>query len=573
MITELYQKELRALKDKAKEFSKKYPAFAGHLDGESSDPDVERILEGVAFLGAGIQEKLDSGFPQFAQSLMNLLAPQYLQEIPATTIIEFKPKLILKTGTSVPSGTHIDSVETSGVSCRFSTTSDVDVYPIELKDVELNTLGDQKAILKLSFSRLGASGGEIDLTKLKFLVSGDYLDATTLFYLINTRSKNISLRQGGSSKVIAGCKIKEMGTDDEFELLDHPGRVLPCYRVLSEYFLNKNKFLYFQLDSKTGPILASDSSFDLEIELEQLRGRIPKVNTDSIRIFTTPAINLFEHESEPLKYDQHDSEVLIQPLRNNLQQYSVHSIDSVSGYNRLTATRREYFPMSLLASSDNETGVYEAVRKSDAETKEVGVYLSLSYPEELDIPQSETLSVTMKCSNGALANNLSAGEISKATSATSELLTFKNIAPPTTYVPAQTGEEVWNLLSHLTTNFLPIADLANLKSLLELYIPRNTTGKRDENANSKRLDSISDVEVEPVEYLFRGTMVRGQKIVLQIDGAGFAGLGDLYVFGTVVHKLFKDFAAINSFVELVVVDTNSGEELEWKAKFGSHSLI
>jgi len=64
MKTESYQAELQNLKDNAREFARKYPALAPHLAGASSDPDVERILQGTAFLSAGIQERLDTDFPE-----------------------------------------------------------------------------------------------------------------------------------------------------------------------------------------------------------------------------------------------------------------------------------------------------------------------------------------------------------------------------------------------------------------------------------------------------------------------------------------------------------------------------
>ena len=65
MKTDLYQNELRSLRDGAREFSRKYPALAPHLSGSSTDPDVERILQGTAYLSAGIQERLDTDFPDF----------------------------------------------------------------------------------------------------------------------------------------------------------------------------------------------------------------------------------------------------------------------------------------------------------------------------------------------------------------------------------------------------------------------------------------------------------------------------------------------------------------------------
>ena len=52
MFNRYFQQELANLKDLGGEFAKAHPALAPMLSGSSADPDVERLLEGVAFLTA-----------------------------------------------------------------------------------------------------------------------------------------------------------------------------------------------------------------------------------------------------------------------------------------------------------------------------------------------------------------------------------------------------------------------------------------------------------------------------------------------------------------------------------------
>ncbi len=47
-----YLQELSNLRDLGAEFSKAHPENASMLSGRRSDPDVERLLEGTAFLTA-----------------------------------------------------------------------------------------------------------------------------------------------------------------------------------------------------------------------------------------------------------------------------------------------------------------------------------------------------------------------------------------------------------------------------------------------------------------------------------------------------------------------------------------
>ena len=64
MFNRHFQQELDNLRDLGEAFSKAHPAVAPMLIGPTADPDVERLLEGVAFLTALLREKLDDDFPE-----------------------------------------------------------------------------------------------------------------------------------------------------------------------------------------------------------------------------------------------------------------------------------------------------------------------------------------------------------------------------------------------------------------------------------------------------------------------------------------------------------------------------
>ena len=75
MFNRYFQEEMRHLKDLGEEFSKAHPSLAPLLSGSSADPDVERLLEGVAFLTALLRQKLDDEFPELINELMQLICP------------------------------------------------------------------------------------------------------------------------------------------------------------------------------------------------------------------------------------------------------------------------------------------------------------------------------------------------------------------------------------------------------------------------------------------------------------------------------------------------------------------
>ena len=85
MFNRYFQDELANLRDLGAEFSESHPAIAPMLSGATTDPDVERLLEGVAFLTALMRQKLDDDFPEIIHELIRLIWPHYLRPIPSSS--------------------------------------------------------------------------------------------------------------------------------------------------------------------------------------------------------------------------------------------------------------------------------------------------------------------------------------------------------------------------------------------------------------------------------------------------------------------------------------------------------
>ena len=128
------------LRGMGQEFAAAYPEVAHLLAERNADPDVERLLEGFAFLTAKIREKLDDEFPEVIHSLCDLFFPEYLRPLAATALLQFVPLPgLLRERQRLPRGTEVASVPVEGTSCRFRTTQDVDLLPIEVSEVVLGT--------------------------------------------------------------------------------------------------------------------------------------------------------------------------------------------------------------------------------------------------------------------------------------------------------------------------------------------------------------------------------------------------------------------------------------------------
>lgn len=567
MKTESYQKELQALKENAREFAKKYPALAPHLAGSSNDPDVERILQGTAYLSAGIQERLDTDFPEFAQSILRLVAPDYLKEIPATTVIEFRPRNILNNAVTIKKGSKLDSQKVLGTSCRFKTCSDVVVHPLTINAVELNQTGNQSE-LDIIINNTSISNSEVFLSELPLHISGDYINASQLYYLLRKKLVSVSIIQGDNETPLINAKLTPMGWDKEFNLLDNSKTHLNGYRRIQEYFINKYKFLFVNLTGfdKNKPL---PKAFKLRFKLNQ-NTEGTNVNINSFKLFCSPAINLFDTTAEPIPLDHKQIDLPLKPIRNINSQYTIYSILDIQGQNRRSSEKTKYLDFSLNAKQQSQQPVYELIQKSSDQNEPLSV-LRVNFPQGKDLPMREILTANIRCSNGLLTQHLKPGDINVNTPDVPDLVSFSNPSSVSEYIPPQTdGRILWNLLAHLTVNYLPITNLENLKVLLNLYNPTNQADAKEQAANKKRIESIKSLIVDKNEKLLSGYLVRGQRIHIAIDSSGFASNGDVYLFGELLYKVFSQFADLNSYVELVITNENTGEELLWQPNLVNH---
>src|ERR1700743_1026504 len=84
-----YLDELSYLRDLGDEFARENPSLAPFISRQSNDPDVERLLEAFAFLSSRRRQKLNDEFPEFTQSLNEVLWPHSLRPMPACSIVEY----------------------------------------------------------------------------------------------------------------------------------------------------------------------------------------------------------------------------------------------------------------------------------------------------------------------------------------------------------------------------------------------------------------------------------------------------------------------------------------------------
>jgi len=586
MFNRYFQEELTHLRDLGKEFSTAHPALAPMLAGSTPDPDVERLLEGVAFLMALLRQKLDDEFPEFINELMQLIWPHYLRPIPSSTLIAFSPKPNLRQSMTIPSGIQVASIPVEGTSCLFKTCYEVEVHPLTLLEASFTHPSGQPPMIKLLFELKGLKLSDWQPNSLRLFLAGDYPEASDLYLLLSRHLRQIHLNPIGKGRSCSldSEALKPVGFSDKEALIPYPSHAFPGYRIIQEYFISPQKFLFFDLTGwKQWQERGGGSQFEIQFEFKDLPFSPPRIKKDHFVLSVTPAINLFPYDADPIQIDHRMTKYLIRPAGSNPEHYQVYSVQNVVGYIQGTAQERQYVPFEVFNPDTRNNPVYRISIRQSPLREMLDLFLSVAYPPGTGLPSAETLSIQLLCTNGALPENLRLGDISLPTSSSPEAVEFKNILPPTvSLLPPLEGKQEgdkskenlrWRLLAHLFLNTLSLSRAENLKALLEQYIFPGSRNLTQTLANRKRIEGIEALSAKPSDRLVSGILMRGQEIEMKLCHDKFASQGDLYLFGSILDHFLGNYASLNHFTRLTIQEVTKGASYQWPARIGDHPLI
>lgn len=199
-----YNQELQHLREMGAEFAQQFPKIAARLGMEGievTDPYVERLLEGVGFLAARVQLKLDAEFPRFTQRLLEIVYPNFLAPTPSMLIAQFHPDLNdanLARGVTVPRGAAIRSLLGKGeqTACEFRIAHDTVLWPVQIASAEYFSSAPDLPLASLTVGskvkggvrlRLKATAGlnfnQISLDRLRLYLGGSDETAHKLYEL------------------------------------------------------------------------------------------------------------------------------------------------------------------------------------------------------------------------------------------------------------------------------------------------------------------------------------------------------------------------------------------------------
>ncbi len=580
MILDYYQHELELLRFRSKHFAKLHPALAHMLSEESDDPDVERILEGCAYLTANVRQKLDDEFPELIHALVNVIAPHYLRPVPSATIMAFTPRRGLNECLTIPRRTLLNSIEVEGTTCSFATCSDVEIAPLEITGVLLAREKDNTGMLNISFSTLNSLPLSQAVPKrLNLYCTGTYTEAARrikLLCLHATKARIVPEEAPGAAPlVLRGKDIFSLtGFKEKNAVLPYPVQSFPAFRYLQEFFMLPERFCQVEMPGfENWTTRGTGQKFSIEISLENLPEDLPSFSSQHLHLFATPAVNIFPMDGKPINLNLRKDKYTIVPDAGKASgQCTVYSVEKIMGIRQGESTPREYSRFVNLNPGDRPQPVYHLTTNITA-ANELQIKLSIGQMQG-DVPVPEILSVSLLCTNGKLPERLHAGDICMPTDSSPQLANFTNLRPPTASALPPLGDNtLWRLLSHLFLNYLSVASTENIRSILKLYIFGRSGDNAAQVSNIGRIEGIQHLEVHSMQKLVHGELLRGKKIDLVLKSENFANDGDMFVFTAILNTFLSSYASVNTFTMMHMTDTNGHMDITCPARLGSRPQL
>lgn len=416
-----YNKELRYLREMGEEFAEQYPKVASRLklnENETPDPYVERLLEGIGFLTARTQLKIDSEYPRFVRRILEVVYPQFLHPVPSSTIVKlvtsdaYSANVINKLKRGHVFESLPIELSTDTLSCHYSATQDTELTPIklesasytssleylpQLKNDKTTSLKNNQSALRLDFSVSSSSCcSELTPESLALYLGSNLVASSQLLYLLMTSCNEVvchSFEDARQWHYSLKAQPIHKGFEKSEALVFDLNKSITSLRLLQEYIQLPEKFLFVAQQGINEALKKAENSGQLAKSSVQTEDVIIEkgvnkrvigyekrwfsvsflfnkylpdlqqlVKSDDISINTTPMVNLFKKRSVrfPIDIENTEHHVIVdrvQPLN-----FEVHNIEKVKGFDKHNNQKISFTPIYKSKSQ----GIFSDSQQNDA---------------------------------------------------------------------------------------------------------------------------------------------------------------------------------------------------------------
>lgn len=598
MFNRHYAAELAHLREMGRELARVNPSLATVLADGSGDPDVERLLEGFAFLTARIRERTEAGHPELVDAIADLVAPLLVRPVPAATVIELRPQLLgMRAGARIAAGTPFGSREVDGVRCLFRSVEPIDVLPLELgaTTVDLSRASAPELRVAVHLSEHGR-GPLLDVRRLRFFLAGPWATASAALLWLDRHLAAVRLEGEGATPLVLGPERVKLhpraeareDASDALGLTPWPALCPDGTRRLREHFQLPAAHLFFELDLEGLEDAHLSESMALRFVFTASAPPLPEAPpSDFVRTHCVAAVNLFDVDAEPMRREPLRRDHWLRAAGLAPDHAEIFELRSLVGIRAQRGGRVRYAPLyageladpsyeSWQARRDprNEESRYRLRRMPSPLDGGVDTHVELLGATPLPGAPEETLSAELTCTHRWLPAALRTGDVCVGVAGSPSGMAIRNVTPVSKPVSAAVGDELqWRLLRHLALGRRSLSELPALRALLHDQNRQRAVDEPLSAANDRRVEAIRAISSRTVARPVGGAVLRGTETTVELDLGGFSGPGDAFVFGCALDSLFAAQVPVNTFHRLKVRLHPTDGEITWTPRTGTRPSL
>jgi type VI secretion system protein ImpG len=572
-ILSYYKKELSSLHKEIKGISRNNPnLLPGLPDNFIENPHIKLLIESFSLLHANIKLKQEEHFIEYISVLFDILYPHYNSPIPSSTIVEVELDTKQTTPVYLAKGNLVE-MRHNNIKCTFSTCYHSTILPLRITnalcqdsikdDLKIKRKADNKntlsitlqAINKSTFNKFGNSNIRFNIrgaTDIKYLIYQNILDNVELVTLSDEQNNNVIM-------IDKSC-IKKLGFTDDENLFPYNKKSFSGYRLISEFFICEDKFLFFDLDISQ---YFSNFSDHLKISFVLNNDALQDlVSAEQFAVNAVPIINLFPMESDPIAIKENEMEYPIILDKKYPEMYKIFAVNKVKTLS--AGTEKEIYKIFDNNYQNNLTeSMYVLNRKRDDSNS--GVFISIIGQNNFTQQQNDYFYVIADCFNGTLPQQIFDNNAKKLvfinhTLPVAKIRCHKKLSNVSYHFSRK--DKKWDMLAHFSRNYLNLMNNSHAKHLLcEILSMYDFDG----SVNNKLLiKSITDVKIidkiERINVAQYNNFCKGSLIEISFNDTTLPK-GLVYLFLSILENYLSIYCPINSFIQLTAKSIHNNESL------------
>lgn len=603
-MLDYYQFELDYLRKLVHEYAEHYPKLAQRLKLEakssSADVQIERLIQSAAWLNARSLNAINDEFSELSHGILAIKAPHFIAPIPSCSIVQFQARReYLEKKISIP-GKSILASHDQQSSIHVQTIYPVEIMPIEVDNVQIFShpsnlsfdavswdAGSQiRSILsiRLKMFRPNQMWHTLAMDKLVFHINARAPDNYHLYDLLMHKVQGIALANGINDRfpvMLEKKSLQPMGFTAEESLLDYRDQIKWGYKILNDYAIFPEKFLFFSVTNLEEILLTKKmtSGNDLELlfflseDAVHLSSRLKK---EFFALNCTPVVNIFPEKASITGENQWSPELnLSRLIPNKDHDHEVYSLDKVVGYcqdgiprefldyqshQHVLSPQLYYYAQRVPA---HKAGYYQA-NKSEL------ILSFVNEKKERQAMQGWTFELEMQCSNGDLPSQINwmtctFDLMDQRQEAVAKIVPLRKFTQ--SFHPFMNRNSCWQFISHLRANPLAIHSeqaINAFSSILKLY----DYDPKQPSMSQGLLDIKYRPQIKHHPNANQGAppFWHGAEISLHLAAKECAHKS-LYLFAAIMAEFIPTFVSRDFFAQLKI-EVETGEIYYWPERRG-----